>query len=845
MLSQPSGQISLGSNPFFSAPSVEVTDIPSRGSTVGRCAESLSRGRTSSPSGVVPPSSQDDVMPPIHVYVPNVVSIGLAGVSGSQHPPLGVSAPVHGRSDQLRDRGDVGLTQHVASADIHAVPRSVSSFDPTSLLFPFSDSGFFSLSASAPPVSSFSSSSSFSVASAPSFAPPFTVPVFSLPSVVPSVLSTPLHSAPPLPASSSFPFGPPPGFSSSVSFLPSSLSSSSASSFFPVASSASSSSTWFSLLPSSSGVSASSVLPPVSSSSSAPSLDFASYQVRVLGLSDEYQALGRWYFASGGTDFPAYLSSHFPHLYSDFCLDFSSGSSRFLSALASAPPPPVPVPSSSPLPRSLPFSLPRSSAPSSSTFPLSSSSFTSLAFPFSVRLGSSPPTPLAPSHSHPPGFYPSVSSSPFPVRPSAALHAGVSLGVPVSAGVGVAARFAVPDAPPVSAPSFFHPFASDPSALSGYSTPPPAPLAASSDFPLSASTLHHSVPSSVDPAASFGFGASEDLPEDSPPDTVPRVLDPGLAAVPESVRSEFRRMMSFIVDLFPQAAGSPSVSPPPHALFVDFFSSSTPPSSPIFLNWFERIRSALFQADSRLANFVASGRGDFLFLPSHSPVYAVHGEFALGGAAPVNPSLLSLFERRLKPLNHVGLSIRKDAAFEALLHSQSEALSHSMWVLSALLAFVRFQNFTPEDSALFNTLVTSLSKSLAHQASLTATHTAFLGLKRHQFYLSHLPSYFSDVNKRAMLSSPVVLASSLFAEPDVARLLSDTQTSSSLRSQQALVDVVARGSGARSRRSPFRFSPARHRSRKSGSPSRPQKRVRFDSPAPASALHGSRSGFRR
>ena len=35
MLSQSSGQISLGSNPFFSAPSVEVPDISSRGSTGG------------------------------------------------------------------------------------------------------------------------------------------------------------------------------------------------------------------------------------------------------------------------------------------------------------------------------------------------------------------------------------------------------------------------------------------------------------------------------------------------------------------------------------------------------------------------------------------------------------------------------------------------------------------------------------------------------------------------------------------------------------------------------------------------------------------------------------------
>ena len=129
----------------------------------------------------------------------------------------------------------------------------------------------------------------------------------------------------------------------------------------------------------------------------------------------------------------------------------------------------------------------------------------------------------------------------------------------------------------------------------------------------------------------------------------------------------------------------------------------------------------------------------------------------------MNPSLLSLFERRLKPSDHVGMSIREAAAFEASLRSQAEALSHSMWVLSALLAFVWLQNFAPEDSSLFITLVTSLRASRIRPL-LTATHTAFLGLKRRQFYLSHLPVYFSNVNKQAMLSSPVVLASSLFSD---------------------------------------------------------------------------------
>ena len=357
----------------------------------------------------------------------------------------------------------------------------------------------------------------------------------------------------------------------------------------------------------------------------------------------------------------------------------------------------------------------------------------------------------------------------------------------------------VPVPPPVSSSSsssLFCPFVAD---SSGPVSSAPFPSAFSSPIaypgPSSASAPFAPPPS---------FAPLDDLPGDVAPDALPRAVDPS-AAVLDSARSEFRRMLSFIVDLFPQAAGSPSAPPPPRDLFEDFFGS---PSSPVFLNWLERVRTALADADSRIASFLATGYGDFSFLPPRYSLYAVRGEFAAGQAAPVNPSLLSLFERQLKPSHLVGLSIREAAALEASMRSQSETLSHSMWILSGLLAVVRLQDFVPEDSSLFNTLVTCLSKSLAHQATLTAFHTAFLALKRRQLYLSHLPAYFSDVNKRAMLSAPAVCADFLFAESDVARLLSDTQTSSSLRSKQALVDVASRSSGARFRRSP-RHSPAR------------------------------------
>ena len=191
------------------------------------------------------------------------------------------------------------------------------------------------------------------------------------------------------------------------------------------------------------------------------------------------------------------------------------------------------------------------------------------------------------------------------------------------------------------------------------------------------------------------------------------------------------------------------------------------------------------------------------------------------------------------------MSIWEAAALEASVHSQFETLSHSIWILSGLLAFMRLQNFAPEDSSLFNTIVMSLSKSLAHQASLTAFHTPFLTLKRRQFYLSHLPANFSDVNKRSMLLAPAVYANFLFSEADVARLLSNTQTSASLRSQQALVDVASWSAGSCFCRSSPRRSPSRRRRRESGSPAQGPKRMQFDSPAPNSALKSSKQGFRR
>ena len=612
-----------------------------------------------------------------------------------------------------------------------------------------------------------------------------------------------------------------------------------------------------------------------------------------------------WYFQSGGSDFRAYLSAFYPHLSPDVSCDFTSGSSVFFSALRSVassvplPPSSLPPPASS---AALAFPQPPAPSPPAPSFPPPSSvpptpslgSFLAAlgwgasALGSSVGVSSAPPgfpLLLAPSSLFSVHTAPSSSLAPAAPLLAPPSSSSSSWGTSVSgvAAAGVGAAPAVPVIAPLAPdpqPSLFRPFAvPEPASVSLASVSAPlgsAPFGSAAGPSGFASTASGSAsgPSGFAPAPGpslavplrSGASAGPSAPPPStfayPPDDpfAPGFADPEApgSAVPdpeaplppsvqESVRSEVRRMYQYLVDLFPQAAGSSQAPPPPRSLFEDFFAPPSSPHQPVYLAWFERVRSTLSEADSRIAVLLVSGHPEASLLPPRSAQCSVGGDHALGSAAPVNPSLLAMFERPLRPSLHLGLMIQEAALLEASSRALSESLSHAMWLLSGLLGFLHLQGFSPSFSPLFNTLVMSL-KCLALQASISASHTAFVGLKRCQFYLSHLPAYFSDIHKHVMLAAPLVCADSLFAESDISRLLSDTQTLSSLRSQQALVDVASNRSGAQRHRfsparSPPRSSPSRRRCRESGSSSRSSKSVRFDSPAP-SALKPSR-GFRR
>ena len=124
---------------------------------------------------------------------------------------------------------------------------------------------------------------------------------------------------------------------------------------------------------------------------------------------------------------------------------------------------------------------------------------------------------------------------------------------------------------------------------------------------------------SAPPPSAFAFAPDDPFDTGFSDLAAPDPEAPQPLSVPDSVHAEVRRMYQYLVDLSPQDP------PPPRTLFEEFFSSASAPHQPVYLSWFERVRSALSEADSRLASLLASGRSESSLLPPRSTQYAVKG----------------------------------------------------------------------------------------------------------------------------------------------------------------------------------------------------------------------------
>ena len=120
---------------------------------------------------------------------------------------------------------------------------------------------------------------------------------------------------------------------------------------------------------------------------------------------------------------------------------------------------------------------------------------------------------------------------------------------------------------------------------------------------------------------------------------------------------------------------------------------------------------------------------------------------------PVNPSLEPFLLRSLSASRMVGINWKEACKLESAFRGQSEAMSHTMWVLSGLLGYIRSEGFVPQDRALFDQMVSSISIGLSDVVNTAAGCVNFITHKRRDFVLSNLPAACPEPLKKAILKA--------------------------------------------------------------------------------------------
>ena len=175
-----------------------------------------------------------------------------------------------------------------------------------------------------------------------------------------------------------------------------------------------------------------------------------------------------------------------------------------------------------------------------------------------------------------------------------------------------------------------------------------------------------------------------EFPFDDDPNN--RSLDSDAACPPSSHSSDYRRMLDFILALFPQAEGVDLSSKLSRSLFESILPGVLAPVPPLpRFTVFERVSAALAEADGRLKRVVHSKKSDVSLLPRHRSLYSTTGLPVEGKALPLNPSLEALLPKPLPSSRDVSIeSLSECSSLEASFWGQVEGLSHAVWVLTGL-----------------------------------------------------------------------------------------------------------------------------------------------------------------
>ena len=143
--------------------------------------------------------------------------------------------------------------------------------------------------------------------------------------------------------------------------------------------------------------------------------------------------------------------------------------------------------------------------------------------------------------------------------------------------------------------------------------------------------------------------------------------------VPFPPSSDYCRMLDSIITLFPQAKDVELSQKFSRSLFESIFPGSTGPVPPLpRFTVFERVSTALAEADERIAYVFHSKKSNVSLLPRRKSLYSATCLPAEGKALPLNASFEALLPKPLPSSRDISISLLECASLESSFRGQVE-----------------------------------------------------------------------------------------------------------------------------------------------------------------------------
>ena len=218
--------------------------------------------------------------------------------------------------------------------------------------------------------------------------------------------------------------------------------------------------------------------------------------------------------------------------------------------------------------------------------------------------------------------------------------------------------------------------------------------------------------------------------------------------------AEFRELIRFIGDLFPQAQAP--MSKPPQPSFILRGKDDVPEDvSSRRLRLFQRCARVKEELRELVSDLKKEFKKPSAVLPKRCSSYKIAGEERVSKVSELNDRFAHITSKNPPKNASVLVPLEELRKLEAAFSHQQEILSFIGWLVSAQYKYVDDSGFVPVDKALYDRLCESLARALEDANRSSFAFSAYTNLlKKSHFLQFAAPSVTSGQKGRLLASDP-------------------------------------------------------------------------------------------